>query len=252
MRLLPVLSLLLAAAAPSPAQILRTPTGVNVASQGASVVFISYGRLRPDQFSVEAEWCPELTPAAPDLGLRCDPARSWGRLPARHDLSRSSGQQGFTDIMSIPASLARRAWQAARRDGLRQFYYVRRFSSTLGLPDEYVVVTCRLAGGTLGTPFAITEITLRFATPAPVLVVAPGATPPAVSAELRYTGSGVLRGRWEVVQPGDPPPTAEDLLPEGSLPAELRGLTRRYLEVGRFQVALPPGGAATLEGPDPR
>lgn len=62
----------------------------------------------------------------------------------------------------------------------------------------------------------------------------------------------MLRGRWEVVQPGDLPPTAEDLLPEGSLPPELRGLTRRYTEVGRFQVTLPPGVAATLEGPDPR
>ncbi len=251
MRPLALLALLLAYPVPS-AAIVRSPTGVNVAAQGASSVFISYGQLRPDQYSVEAEWCPALVPADPAVGLRCAPGQSWGRLPARHDLSRRSGQRGFTDIMSIPASLARRAYLAAQTGGLRQFYYVRRFASSAGLPDEYVVVTCRLTGGSISTPFALTNVVLTFATPTAVLVVPPGGTPPPVAAELYYTGSGVVRGRWEVVQPGDPPPTFEELLPEASQPPEVRGLARRWTEVGRFHLFVPPGGQATLPGPDPQ
>lgn len=251
MRPFALLALFVAYATPG-AAIVRSPTGVNVAAQGASTVFITYGQLRSDQYSVEAEWCPTLIPATPAVGLRCHPDESWGRLPTRHDLSRPSGRRGFTDIMSIPASLARRAFLATQTKGLRQFYYVRRFSSTAGLPDEYVVVTCRLTGGSISTPFALTDVVLGFATPTAVLVVPPGGTLPPLAAELHYTGSGVVRGRWDVVQPGDPPPTFEELLPEPSQPLELRRLGRRWTEVGRFHLFVPPGGRATLPGPDPQ
>ncbi len=250
MRLPAFLTLLLALPAPATA-VVRFPTGVNVPTQGASSVFIAYGQLRPDQYSVEAEWCPTLVPADPAVGLRCAPGQSWGRLPARHDVSRRSGQRGFTDVMPIPASLARRAYQAARSKGLHQFYYVRRFSSTAGLPDEYVVVTCRLSGGSISTPFALTDVVLRYATASAVLLVPPGGTVPPIAADLHYTGSGVVRGRWEVVQPGDPPPTLEELLPEGSQPLEIRGRGRRWTEIARFNLFVPPGGRATLPGPDP-
>ncbi|HEY8461003.1 MAG TPA: hypothetical protein VIM99_11515 [Blastocatellia bacterium] len=60
-----------------------------------------------------------------------------------------------------------------------------------------------------------------------------------------------MKGRWEVVAPGDEPPTDFDLLPEGSLPFEQRGQQRRYTQLGRFNVFLPPVGRFTLEGPDP-
>jgi hypothetical protein len=233
------------------AQILRTPASVNVSSQGASTVFISYGNLRPDQFSVEAQWCPTLIPATPDIGMRCDPANSWGRLPVRNDLSRPSGVRGFTDIMSIPHSLARRAYLAARERGLSEFYYVRQFSSTAGLPDEYVAVVCRMAGGGASTPLALVDVKLRFVADSPVLAVQSGTAPPPVVAEITYTGSGRLVGRWEVVQPGDEQPTLDDLLPAGSLPAEQRPLQRRFMELGRFNVNLPPVGTFRLEGPDP-
>lgn len=249
-RTLVVAALLLAAAAVSaPAQILRTPASVNVNSQGASTVFISYGQLE-NQISVEALWCGNLVPATPDLGMKCDPATVWGRLPLRYDQSQASGRRGFTDIMTIPASLARRAYQAALR-GSAEFYYVRRFESRLGGPDEYVWVTCRLTGGGALTPLALIDVRIEFDTQASVLSVRPGAAPPPIVAELTYTGTGRLKGRWEVVQPGEPLPSFDDLLPEATLPLELRALQRRYLELERFNVYLPPTGRFRLPGPDP-
>ena len=58
-------------------EIRRDPNGVNVSSQGATTVFITFGGLN-DQVPVEATWCGELIPAAPDLGLKCDPATVFG------------------------------------------------------------------------------------------------------------------------------------------------------------------------------
>src|SRR5436190_5726199 len=81
------------------------PTGVNVNSQGVTTVFLTFGNLR-NYRPVEAVWCGELISAAPALGSKCDPATIFGSLPLRFDLSTQSGNQAFTDIMSIPASVA--------------------------------------------------------------------------------------------------------------------------------------------------
>jgi len=75
---------------------------------------------------------------------------------------------------------------------------------------------------------------------------------PRASVRLAYTGSGVLRGRWEVVAPGDAEPGSDDLLTEATLPVERRALQRRYTLVERFEHFLPPTGQAVLPGPDPR
>ena len=107
-------AILLAAAADPAAAISRDPNGVNVNAQGATTVFITFGALN-QQVPVEATWCGELIPAAPDIGFKCDPATLFGRLPLRVDQSRLNGNV-FTDIMSIPPSVARRAWQAAALD----------------------------------------------------------------------------------------------------------------------------------------
>jgi hypothetical protein len=233
------------------AQIRRDPNGVNVSAQGATTVFITYGNLQ-GMIAVEAEWCGELIPATPAEGSRCNPATVFGRLPIRYDQSRSSGQNGFTDIMSIPASVARRAYQAAESGATSSFYYVRRFVDPLGLrPDEYVFVTCRLTGGGARTPFSLVDVRLAFETGDPVLSVGNGEMAPRVNAAIAYTGTGRLRGRWEVVFPGEELPDEEDLLTEATLPAELRGTQRRFTELSRFNVFLPPTGEFTLPGPDP-
>src|SRR3990172_9551048 len=94
------------------AQTIRVnPTALNINAQGGSVAFLTFGGLT-DQVPADACWCSEVTPADPDIGQKCDPATILGCLPARFDQSVHSGTGGFTDIMSIPPSVARRAYQA--------------------------------------------------------------------------------------------------------------------------------------------
>jgi hypothetical protein len=229
-------------------QIIVNPNGVNVNTNGSTTVFLTFGRV-VDRVPTEAFWCGELVSAAPDIGFKCSGNSLFGQLPIRYDLSKINPDGTFTDIMSIPPSVARRAYQAAQQGASSEFFYVRRFESLVGGPDEYVAVTCRLAGGGARVPFAIQDVTITADTEAPVAFVKKGQTAPQLIAEIYYNGSGQLKGRWEVVLPGEEPPTARDLLPEASLPIDERGLQRRYTEIGRFNVFVPPTGKFLLPGP---
>lgn len=253
MRHLPPFAMLVLAIAAAPASAIdRHPTGTNVNSQGATTVFITFGNLS-SQVPVEASWCGRLVPATPDIGQKCDPSRLFGQLPLRFDQSRLAGDgRSFTDVMTIPASVARRAYQAAQSGRGAEFFYVRRFRNTAGGPDEFVFVTCRLAGMGARVPLALLDIRLAFGTKEPVLAVERGAVPPTLAAEIAYNGTGRLVGRWEVVLPGDEPPAGRDLLTEASLPQQERLLQRRWTEIERFNLFLPPTGRVTLPGPDPR
>ncbi|MBL8341183.1 MAG: hypothetical protein JNL30_06910 [Rubrivivax sp.] len=252
------------------------PFGVNVRSNGATSVFLTFQGLDAGETAVEAYWCGELQPAlmAANAGLQlpvpvqasdpCVPGSIYGRLPLALDRSRPSGSAGFanfTDVMTIPASVARRAYQDAAAGANSAFFYVRRFAGPAG--DRFVVVTCRMGGGGARTALALLDVRLAFAPGRAAGAVgsvgsveralARGEVPPAFSARIVYNGSGTLRGRWELVLPGDPLPTEEDLLTEASLPLEQRLRQRRWRLVERFEVFLPPGGGeAQVRGPDPR
>lgn len=78
----------------------------------------------------------------------------------------------------------------------------------------------------------------------------PGDKLPELKAEIAYNGAGRLIGRWEVVLPGDEPPAEQDLLTEATLPVEARAQQRRYAQLSRFNVFLPPTGKYVLAGPD--
>ena len=244
-----VVSYAACAAGSAGAQIRVNPTGVNVNSQGATSVFLTFGGLGTVYTAVEAMWCGAIVPAAPDVGNRCDPNTIFGQLPARYDLSRT-GAGSLTDIMSIPPSVARRAYQAAAAGENSAFYYVRRFVSRTGGADQYVAVTCRMAGEGARVPLALTDVRLAFDVDAPVLFIAAGTLVPPLSAEITYNGTGRLVGRWEIVQPGDELPETRDLLTEASLPPGERGTQRRYAQLERFDMFLPPTGKYTLRGPD--
>ncbi len=240
-------------------EITVNPASVNVYSQGPTTVFLTYGNLG-DYRPAQTAWCGDLQPATPAIGFTCAPGTIYGALPSRFDISRRSGNNAYTDIVSVPASVARRAYQAAARGEDSQFFYVRRFISESGAPDQFVVVTMRLSGNGAGTPFSLTDVQLDFgAGKGPrasgqeplMLFIEPGGKAPPIRADIKYTGSGRLRGRWEVVRPGDPLPDSRDLLPEASLPVEERGTQQRYTQIGRFNVFLPPGGRYVLQGPDP-
>ncbi len=231
-------------------QIGVNPTGVNVNAHGATTVFLTYGPIR-NYTPAEACWAGELVPATPAIGLKPDPATIFGCLPARYDRSTTSQISAFTDVMSIPPSVALRAYQAAVAGADSRFFYVRHFVSTTGGPDQFVAVTCRLTGGGARTPFSLTDVKLSFAADATVLMVKPGDPLPKIKADISYTGTGRLKGRWEVVLPGEEPPSETDLLTEATLPIERRALQRRFTQVSRFDVFLPPAGKYTLAGPEP-
>lgn len=230
-------------------QIRVNPTGVNVNMNGATTAFLTFGGLGSHR-PVEAVWCGELVSAAPDIGLKCNESTVFGRLPIRFDQSRLSGTAAFTDIMSIPPSVARRAYQAAESGQRSSFFYVRRFRSAAGGPDQYVAVTCRLAGGGARVPFSLVDVSVRFDVETPILFLKPGEPGHPLFARIAYNGTGRLKGRWEIVHPGEDPPTERDLLTEATLPLEERGTQRRYTELGRFNVFLPPTGEYVLQGPD--
>jgi hypothetical protein len=234
------------------AQITVNPDGVNVNSQGATTVFLTFGRAA-GYHPAEALWCGELIPATPPaIGRQCRPDTIFGALPVRYARATPSGTNAFTDIMSIPPSVARRAFQAATDGATSGFFYVRRFVSNVGNPDQFVVVTCRMSGGGARTPFALTDVKLKFEKlDNPVLFVKAGDKMPLVKAEITYTGTGRLKGRWEIVLPGEEPPAEKDLLTEATLPAEQRALQRRYTQLSRFNTFLPPSGKLTLDGPEP-
>ncbi len=244
------LIVMVANGAAQPAQAIKVnPDGVNVNTSGATTVFLTFGPIN-NYSAAEGTWCGELVPAAPDLGFRRHPATIFGTLPGRFDQSRASGNFGFTDIMSIPPSVSRRAYQAAQDGAVSSFFYVRRFVSSAGGPDQFVPVTCRLSGGGARTPFALTDVRISFGEDLPIVYVKPGEKPPAIKAEIAYNGTGRLKGRWEVALPGEQPPEEQDLLTEATLPFEQRGRQRRYTFLSRFNVFLPPSGRYTLTGPD--
>jgi hypothetical protein len=243
------------------------PFGVNVRSSGSSTVFLTFQGLGAGERAAGAFWCGALRPALmaanPQLQQPvavqgqnpCLPGTVYGQLPAALDRSRASSSGAFatlTDIMTIPASVARRAYQDAQAGRHSAFFYVRRFVGPEG--DRWVVVTCRMGGGGARTPLALMGVRLAFETPdqaSAVTVIERGQPLPGWSARLTYNGSGVLRGRWELVQPGETPPETEDLLTAATLPAERRVLQRRWHLIDRFEVFLPPTGEARLIGPDP-
>lgn len=226
-----------------------SPIGVGVNANGATVVFLTFGPLTT-QAPAEGCWCGELIPATPDIGFRCNPAAIFGCLPARFDLSTRSGSGGFTDIMTIPNSVTRRAYQAAEEGARSSFFYVRRFINTTGGRDEYVFVTCRMGSGGARTPFALTDVKLSFAIDKPILIVNPGDELLPIKAEITYNGTGRLKGSWEVVKPGEELPSARDLLTEATLPLEERGTQQRYTQISTFNYLLPPTGKFLLTGPD--
>lgn len=233
------------------------PTGVNVRSTGPTSVFITF-QGTAGQTSTNAFWCGDITVGANTVTdfNPCVPGTIFGSLPARHNLSRLSGTGGaknLTDIMTIPASVARRAYQAAQAGAKSSFFYVRQFVDAGGA-QQFVAVTCRMAGGGARVPLALMNVNLYFKAPQgnrPVYLLSHGEESPGIEAKIYYNGSGRLKGRWEVVKPGDPEPGAEDLLPEPSLPVELRGLQKRYTVLSRVDVFLPPSGRVVIPGPAP-
>jgi hypothetical protein len=232
------------------AQVTVSPDNITAYSQGATSAYLTFNNvvnLRP----AEATWCGALIPAAaPDIGFRCDPATIFGVLPDRYNQSRLVGAR-YTDIMSITPTVARRAYTDAANGNDARFFYVKHFVSTNGGPDQFVAVTIRLSGNGAGVPFSLTGVKLNWQNGEKIVpFIRPNEKLPKITAEIRYTGTGRLKGRWEIVKPGEELPDRRDLLSEAALPIEERGAQRRYTLLSRFNVNLPPGGKYVLPGPE--
>lgn len=249
-RLLIITMFIIALAAAASAQDIKvSPSTVNAYSQGATTAFLTFTNV-VNRRPADACFCGELVSAAPDIGFRCRPGTEFGCLPVRYDQSRLANNTTYTDIMSIPPSVARRAYLDAVSGAEATFFYVRRFVSTTGGPDEFVPVTIRLAGNGAAAPFSITDVKLSWGVDKPVLLVNSDERLPAIKAEIVYTGTGRLVGRWEIVKPGEALPEGRDLLTEATLPEAERGLQRRFTELSRFNIFLPPTGRFNLPGPE--
>ncbi|MGI1678908.1 MAG: hypothetical protein K6L75_09265 [Cellvibrionaceae bacterium] len=240
------------------------PSGVNVNHTGVSTVFLTFQNLDANEQAGEAFWCSEVVATGASTFNPCVPGTILGTLPARNNLSRTSGTGGFnnfTDVMTIPASVTRRAFQRAQSGESGTFFYVRRFrglggagTDALGAGDTYITVTCRMAGGGARSPLALTDVRVQFETEEglrPVYFLARNEKTPTMTAKIKYNGTGRLKGRWEVVMPGDVEPKTFDLLTEATLPIEQRSNQRRYTLMSRFDIFLPPTGEVDLPGPDP-
>ncbi len=226
-----------------------SPDNITAYSQGATSAYLTFNNvvdLRP----AEAMWCGEIAPAAPDIGFKCDANTIFGVLPARYNQSSLNGSR-YTDIMSITPTVARRAYTDAVKGADSRFFYVKHFVSTNGNPDQFIPVTIRLSGNGAGVPFSLTGVKLNWQDGEKVVpFIKREDKLPKVTAEIRYTGTGRLKGRWELVKPGEDLPERRDLLSEVALPVEERGTQRRYTLLNRFSVNLPPGGKYVLPGPE--
>lgn len=231
------------------AQVAVSPNNLTAYSQGATSAYLTFTNVA-NLSPAEAVWCGDIIPAAPDIGFKCDPSTVFGTLPARYDQSRLNANR-YTDIMSITPVVARRAYTDAANGNDSRFFYVKHFVSTNGGHDEFVPVTIRLSGNGAGVPFSLTTIKLNWQNGEKVVpFIQPNDKLPRITAEIRYTGTGRLKGRWELVRPGEELPASRDLLSEAALPPEERGTQRRYALLSRFSVNLPPGGKYVLPGPE--
>jgi hypothetical protein len=230
-------------------QVAVSPNNVTAYSQGATSVNLTFSNV-VNLTPAESFWCGEIISAAPNIGFKCDPATIFGTLPGRYDQSRIINDR-YTDIMSITPTVARRAYTDAVNGNNSQFFYVRHFVSTNGGLDQYVPVTIRLSGNGAGVPFSLTAVKLQWQDGQKVVpFIKPDEDLPKINAEIRYTGTGRLKGRWEIVKPGEALPERRDLLSEAALPPEERGTQKRYTLLNRFNVNLPPGGRYSLPGPE--
>ena len=112
-----------------------------------------------------------------------------------------------------------------------------------------------MAGGGARVTLALLNVQMRFdgeRGTASIVALPRDEAPPPFAATIQYNGTGTLKGRWEVVMPGDTEPAEEDLLTEATLPVERRALQRRYTLIERFEIFLPPTGTVRVPGPDAR
>jgi hypothetical protein len=227
-----------------------TASLIDVALNASSPVSVRYTVSGTDT-PVAGQFCSALNAGYPATGVTvgnpCAPASLIGSAGPAIGFNNVA-QTGETLV--VPETVARQATARAQASGNSIFYFTRQFSS-----GKYAVVQLRLNGNAANVPLAFNDIRLGFKDGGSLQNIGffkRGQVLPPVSAALRYRGAGVLRARWEIVQPTDTPPNALDLQPEANLTPLERAQQHRYRVLERVNIYLPATGQAVLSGPNPR
>ncbi len=227
-----------------------TASLVDVALNGPSFVAVRYA-LQGADTPLAGQFCSALNAGYPASGVTtgnpCAPASVLGNTGSAVGFTNAA-QTG--EQLIVPETISRQATARAQASGNSIFYFTRQFSS-----GKYAVVQLRLNGNAANVPLSFNEVRLGFKDGNSLQNIGffkRGQVLPPVSAALRYRGAGVLRARWEIVQPTDMPPTALDLQPEANLTPLERTQQHRYRVLERVNIYLPATGQAVLSGPSPR
>ena len=227
-----------------------TASLVDVALNGPSFVSVRY-TLQGADTPLAGQFCSALNAGYPASGVTtgnpCAPASVFGNTGSAVGFTNAA-QTG--EQLIVPETISRQATARAQASGNSIFYFTRQFSS-----GKYAVVQLRLNGNAANVPLSFNEVRLGFKDGNSLQNMGffkRGQVLPPVSAALRYRGAGVLRARWEIVQPTDMPPTALDLQPEANLSPLERAQQHRYRVLERVNIYLPATGQAVLSGPSPR
>ena len=206
---------------------------------------VPHVRRAADQVPVEAFWCGEL-----DAGGARPRDRSATRRRSSDGSRCASICRASAGSAASPTSCrSRRRWRGARTrprsaDARSTFFYVRRFASSRGGPDEYVAVTCRLTGGGARVPLSLTRCAARVRRATRRCCSSqPGRRPPAFAAEIAYNGTGRLAGGGRSCCPARSRRERATCSPKRRCRSRARP-QRRYTELERFNVFLPPTGAS--------
>jgi hypothetical protein len=198
------------------------------------------------------QFCSSLAAPYPANGVAnsnpCSVGSNLGLSNTAIGFNSSALQTG--ENLTVPSGVAAQATQRARQSGNSIFYFVRQFSS-----GKFAVVQLRLNATAVNAGISLNELRLGFKDGSAVQNIGffkRGQILPPVVANLRYQGAGMLRARWEVVQPGDTPLNSLDLAPEASLTPLQRAQQHRYRVLDRVNVYLPAFGQTVIPGPAPR
>jgi hypothetical protein len=223
----------------------------DVAMNNPSRVPVRYTLSGPDT-PLAGQFCSSLASGYPAAGVSngnpCAAGSNLGLSGAAIGFSNGALQTG--ENLPVPTAVAAQAAQRAQASGNSLFYFVRQFSS-----GRFAVVQLRLSNTAVNASVSFNEIRLGFKDGNAIQNIGffkRGQILPPVIANIRYQGAGMLRARWEVVQPGDMPLNNLDLTSEASLTPLERAQQHRYRVLDRVNVYLPAFGQAVIPGPAPR
>ncbi len=199
-------------------------------------------------------YCANLEPSVrPFLPSTMQPCRADTIFATENNSNfRMLSPDKAQETINVPAAVSLYMYQRLRPTASSVFYFIRQFVGTT--PSVYIAIPLRISGAPSQTPLSLNRVELTFTSGGgrqPMRVVQRDAPVGPLSATVDYQGTGVLKGRWEVVQPGDPEPTDLDLTAEASLNPQQQLLQQRFLQVGSFEQPLYAGRQVVVPGPAP-